>query len=361
MSIQSDNDYIMIFCPQCGHKEAFVYKSAIQKAIKAHKETVRFTCNRLEKCGAKGEIPLAMVNVPVEEEEQEETVNNSSKISQTGLNKLDTLYLIKDISRYEGEAYRERLTEVLDFEEINIPIRYWKETKPFFNSIRGISSEVFLENDCCFWSGCFPNLITKTKTNWETGKEESDRFKEKLQKIGRGRNLIFPILDEKGRVGRVLLRSTKKQRVKEIQMKFRKDTPEIWNLKDLRDPKKKYIFLCEGVFDALSIKEIAKGCPCVGALSIPGVAKINKTLNYLKRVAPDKIYVLATDNDTAGKKYKMEGAVHARKIGLKVRDFPIETYKDVNEFLQGDREGFQEYFNGKMFQYETGTELNLWF
>ena len=349
-----DGEYLIISCPYCGYKEAFVYKDAIQRAIENHNDSVFFQCNRLEKCGARGKIRIDLLDYKGAEKGEE--TPKKQRISEKGIQRINDLYQIRDWGLCTESQVRRKI-DILEKKVTVMRGGEWDLSIPDFEKIRGISKETFLEADSCFWLLGFGFLVGSSNC-------ESEAF---LQKIlaSYDRDLIFPIIDADGKVGRVLLRSSKKEmKPKEMQLKLKPgNCNEIWNMKDVVDPSKQIIFICEGVFDALSIKEMATqtGLKNVGAVSMPGVAKIVKCLNTVKQVSPNKTYVLAVDNDAAGNKYREIGAEHGRNIGLKIRDFPIRKYKDLNEFLLGNPEGFKTYFVRKIRQFENGEKLGLWF
>lgn len=97
------------------------------------------------------------------------------------------------------------------------------------------------------------------------------------------------------------------------------------------------IFLCEGIYDALSVEDVGGK-----AISLGGVGQ-NRLLGLCKKYKPDTTFVISLDNDEAGQK-----AIERVKEGLDFLNIPyvVKTAingKDFNEFLQADREGLKKY------------------
>ena len=112
----------------------------------------------------------------------------------------------------------------------------------------------------------------------------------------------------------------------------------LFNLKALK--RGEPVFVVEGGFDALSILEA--GYQAIGLCSTSNVGKL---IEMLERAKPENLpprLLLSMDNDKAG-----EAATEVLSEGLQRLSIPFEVvniaegYKDANEALQGDREGFK--------------------
>ena len=115
---------------------------------------------------------------------------------------------------------------------------------------------------------------------------------------------------------------------------------EVWNLKDILDSEKRTVVITEGVYDALSFKEVDKK---LGIVSLPGVRKYRQIINIVKNnidICKDKTFVIATDNDEAGQKAKEKLIEEFEKMQIHYKTFDLGIYKDANEFLQENRIGF---------------------
>lgn len=102
-----------------------------------------------------------------------------------------------------------------------------------------------------------------------------------------------------------------------------------------------YVFVTEGQIDAMSFVEIG-----LDAIGLGGVNEVSKLIDQLKNRPSAKILVLALDNDKAGRRATgkfieelAEAELDQRYI---VNSDMYERYKDANEFLVANREGFIE-------------------
>lgn len=105
--------------------------------------------------------------------------------------------------------------------------------------------------------------------------------------------------------------------------------------------KRDYVFVCEGQIDAMSFAEIG-----LDAIGIGGVNEVPKLVKQLKVKPSDKVLVMALDNDKAGRratgKFIEELAETELDQGYIVNSDVYGKYKDANEYLIADREGFIE-------------------
>lgn len=135
--------------------------------------------------------------------------------------------------------------------------------------------------------------------------------------------------DCKGYVHRVLWDSDNK---------YCKFGNEIFNIQALHSDGK-YLFITEGQIDAMSFEEIG-----INAIGLGGVNEVSKLVEILKFNPTSKILVIALDNDKAGKRAtgKLIEAIADEEINQHyiVNSVLYGKYKDANEFLVTDREGF---------------------
>lgn len=99
-----------------------------------------------------------------------------------------------------------------------------------------------------------------------------------------------------------------------------------------------FIFICEGIFDALSI-EAAGG----SAIALNGVGA-NRLLSICKTFKPDTLFIIALDNDGAGQKAieRLKRDFDVLNVRYIIRQAP-KPYKDFNECLQHDTELLRRY------------------
>ena len=116
------------------------------------------------------------------------------------------------------------------------------------------------------------------------------------------------------------------------------------------------IYICEGIFDCLSIEEADKK-----AIALNSTSQVNKFIEYMQKhikTASSYNYILCFDNDEAGEKAtnEMKTALEEMKISYKVLQIPKE-YKDINEWFvsfKGNLEAFKQELN----PYHKETILN---
>lgn len=112
----------------------------------------------------------------------------------------------------------------------------------------------------------------------------------------------------------------------------------IFNSKIIKYPIEDYIFIVEGEIDAMSFYEVG-----YNAVGLGSTSNINKLINLLKdSPKPKKPLFIVLDNDDTGEKATKELIMELDSIGLDYHyslDF-YEEYKDANEYLIKDRQGF---------------------
>lgn len=112
----------------------------------------------------------------------------------------------------------------------------------------------------------------------------------------------------------------------------------IFNSKIIKYPIDDYIFITEGEIDAMSFYEVG-----YNAVGLGSTSNINKLLSILKVSSkPKKPLFIVLDNDEEGKKKTKELIMELDKMGIDYYysfDF-YEGYKDANEYLVNDRQGF---------------------
>lgn len=298
-------DYYILICPKCGKKEAFLYISDIKKYKEDASHKIAIRCNRLNKCGKVTyvqDLNLTDSEIRINKMPPEKS---SVQITDEGIK------LIKTFVHYSVDTLK---------------CNY----KNFDFDIRGISNSTLKKNGIFYYSKCFENLVNSQNKCFS---------KKYMAKNYKNRDIFIPIYDEKKELVRILLRSTKETPIKEIGLMLKQGSNEIWNLQDLLNPEKKQIVITEGVYDALSFKEIDDE---LGVISIPGVRKYRQILKYLDEYEEcrNKEYIIATDNDVAGEEVKEKLKKEIKKRNLKCKCFDLSKYKDANEYLQKNRLAF---------------------
>lgn len=126
------------------------------------------------------------------------------------------------------------------------------------------------------------------------------------------------------------------------KMRYNKQGNGIFNMAAVRIPGP--VFITEGSFDALSFEEIG-----YNALALNSVNNMNMFIEALKNETVKADLIIALDNDAAGLEKVPELKEALRQQGIINVAAPIKAlyghFKDANEYLQNDREGFTATVN----------------
>lgn len=142
--------------------------------------------------------------------------------------------------------------------------------------------------------------------------------------------------DYKGYVHRVLW---------DAENKYCKYGNEIFNVDALYADNihddRGYVFVTEGQIDAMSFEEIG-----LRAIGLGGTNEITRLTNQLKNRPCNKILVLAMDNDRAGRRATGK-LIEGLAEDVLDQDYIVYShlygkYKDANEYLIADKEGFKK-------------------
>lgn len=299
-------DYYILTCPVCGRKEAYLYVDDIIKFKKDNTHKIPIRCNRLNKCG------------------QTSYLNDMAELKISNLPKQHPTIQIKD----EGIQLIQKLVNYYCF-------ILHGNSSDFNFSIRGISNSTLKKNNIMYVKAGFESIINTSYTS----PLFSNKYRNKHYK---NRDIFIPIFNYNNECERILLRSKNPeptQEKKEIQLLLKQGGIEIWNIRDLI-AENKYVFITEGVYDGLSFKEINSS---FGVISLPGVRKYKKLINEIKNnweTCRKKIFIIATDNDDAGKKYANKLKESLDKLNIKCLFFDLGRYKDANDYLRQNKLGF---------------------
>ena len=182
--------------------------------------------------------------------------------------------------------------------------------------------------------------------------KHSSILSETRNDYNRAYRYFFPVIDADEDVTYFISRIDAKAEVPEgmdISNKYRNLTGKeirLYNDRYLLAPNLagNSIFICEGVFDALSFEEIG-----YNAIALNSATNKNKLIEIMEKQlgkAPllykGKTFVICADNDNAGNKLKdaLSEFFTSKKLSFDVMSIPRQ-YKDVNDFLIADREGFK--------------------
>lgn len=171
-------------------------------------------------------------------------------------------------------------------------------------------------------------------------------FKERPNDYTKNYKHFIPILEPDGTINHFLpylASGHEGQKVRNLKGK----TARLFNDRYLRNPQLadgKYLFICEGVFDALSFEEIG-----YSAISLNSVTNYNQLLQIIqqelgkdKSKYTGKVFVICGDNDTAGEKLNKDLQEGFSRLGLDYFIYKVpDSHKDANEFLLSDRQRFK--------------------
>lgn len=313
---QDKETYYQVQCPECGEHEAYIYKNSLVDIEQGKSHKVRIHCSRLNNCGKTTVIENVWWDeASIESCSFDETVESSKyptvAISERTTSLMNLNYLIKGYGKLEG----------------------W----------RGISKQTLLDNGVIYLAQKpFPKgWLTFLK---QRSSEVPDKLLEK-EKLYSCRDVVIPFKNEDGYVDRVLLRSAWKKDAfpKEVTFKMCPHSVPIWNIKDIKGTGD-VLFITEGVPDALSVKEVAKDALVV---ALPGVGQWRHFARYIQEMSNfKKEVVVCFDADRAGKKCSRALKASLLNSNVHARDFNLSSYKDMNEFLLGNRALFQQRVNG---------------
>lgn len=314
--------YFICTCPECQHQEAFMYKNNI---------TV-IQCNRENECGERMILRYEekQIDTPIlKEQEKESKVVTRQQLEQWKKYSeiFTSLYLPAMTSDILEEGYRGLSREttdgfVADFENSLMVKRMFEEAK---------------------------NLFPK---DYSTSKWMCER------------NIVFPIIGEHGMVDRILLRSTLNPTIqpKEIQLIVNPSGDARDFFVDVPEDAKK-IVIGEALLDTLSFREIDKD---VGIMALTGAAKTKKLCDYLiqhKEEWRGKEFLIAMDNDIAGRRATEKVKHVLQEIGLapQVFSYPEERINDANQFLREDREAFESSYRVQMMSFLKNANREFWY
>ena len=155
---------------------------------------------------------------------------------------------------------------------------------------------------------------------------------------------VLPYLDEAGRYTYFTSEIADRKQTDEYNKKYRKITKgdsglaaPIFNERYLKKDAPPVIFICEGIYDALSVEEAG-----YKAIAFVGTAH-RRFLELCKYYQPKTTFVISLDNDTAGEKAIKAVKEGLKELGLHYITRVAEEAKDFNEALTNDRAAFTSF------------------
>lgn len=314
--------YFLCDCPDCDEHEAFIYKNNPKMIM----------CNRAEECGEKTFVRY-------------ENVKSAEEIRLKNM-----IINYPDLSNDQAES--------LDWSKRAFEhVQKYVQSPTLDEGYRGISKEVsrnyivdFVDADLV------KHMFKKMKPLWEKDYTNNSFMHE--------RNVVLPILDEKGHVDRMLLRSSINPDAspKEIQLVVNPSKESRDFFIELNDDSD-VVVITEALFDGLSFKEIDHD---INFISLTGSTKTRQLTEYLKSnkgLFEDKNILFALDDDKAGREAMdvLIGVIEEHEIGAdwNVFKYPSdENMKDPNDFLQGDRVLFEGFYEQSISEFKKKIEFS---
>ena len=158
--------------------------------------------------------------------------------------------------------------------------------------------------------------------------------------------VMFPIMDVNSRVigfgGRVLGDGEPKYLNSPETMLFDKSR-NLYGLNYARTSRKKYMMLCEGYMDVISMHQAG----FTNAVASLGTALTSGHASLMRRYT--KEVLLTYDSDEAGQKAALRGIPILRGAGLRPKVVNLAPYKDPDEFIKAEgMEAFEKRLENAM-------------
>ena len=154
---------------------------------------------------------------------------------------------------------------------------------------------------------------------------------------------MFPIMDANNRVigfgGRVM-GDGKPKYLNSPETKIFDKSRNLYGLNIARTTRKKYLILCEGYMDVISMHQAG----FTNAVASLGTALTSGHASLLKRYTQEVL--LLYDSDEAGIRAALRGIPILREAGVNSRVVDLKPYKDPDEFIKNmGAEAFEERLN----------------
>ena len=152
--------------------------------------------------------------------------------------------------------------------------------------------------------------------------------------------VIFPIMDVNNRVigfgGRVM-GDGKPKYLNSPETKIFDKSRNLYGLNIARTTRKKYLILCEGYMDVISMHQAGFN----NAVASLGTALTSQQASLLKRYTDEVLIIY--DSDEAGVKAALRAIPMLKTAGLSTKVINLRPYKDPDEFIKNmGKEAFHE-------------------
>lgn len=167
----------------------------------------------------------------------------------------------------------------------------------------------------------------------------NERFQSRSRKAGLYR-YIFPVLGANGECRYFISEICDRSQLDDHSGKYMKlrDTPQRFFNENIIPYNSGVIFVCEGVYDALSIEQSGGR-----AIALTGTGGNAHILELESKPGTDNTYIIALDSDTAGRRAAQNLKQALTKAGKACIIEPLNGAKDANELLQKDPAALADY------------------
>lgn len=169
---------------------------------------------------------------------------------------------------------------------------------------------------------------------------------------------IFPYPSEDGRLDYFLSEISDRGQIDDHNGKYKKlnnGKAPIFNERYIKQGTPPIIFICEGIFDALSVEEAGSA-----AIAFVGTAH-RRFLQLCKTYSPKTTFIVSLDNDSAGALAIEKVTEGLKSLGIPyiVRTAEAVGAKDFNEALTKDRAAFVDFIRRTTSEAERAEQEQL--
>lgn len=196
---------------------------------------------------------------------------------------------------------------------------------------RGLSLDIIKKYKLGYAEGGYNSLLKDYKEFWSFSRK-ADLYK-----------YVFPYFDTGGKCTYFLTEIVDRSQIDDYNGKYRKISKgksdiesQIFNERYLKLNTPGVIFICEGIYDALSVEE-------VGGFAVAFVGTAHRRfLSLCEKYNPNTTFVISLDNDKAGKESAERVMNGLDDLGIRyIIKSPVG--KDFNDDLVSNRELFSKY------------------
>ncbi|MBC1890074.1 toprim domain-containing protein [Listeria booriae] len=299
------NKYFLCDCPSCGQHEAFMYKKNVNLIY----------CNRQSECGEMTRVAF------------DNGINRSEKY--VGLEKETSAKAsLSPVQKKELASLSQQISYVTDV------LGGFQGEK--FSSYRGLSQDVYS-----------PHVLIAPNQDFGIRLVESyphllEQYNTKTMKfVLQNRDIALPYFNEKGELERILLRSSTPEK---DNPKYIKEVNLI--VKPNQDMNRDYhttidftsdaiIVLGETTLDAKSLVQVDRDIEFIAASGCNHVAQTKEFLIKHQQELKNRKFIIAFDDDKAGRKRAVEFEALLNKLEIKHTTFLYPEAGDVSQDLNG--------------------------